>query len=192
MIFSETTFESMLDLLTLLSPIQDLIAIAESDESNAAGMFHSFSTFHAELRCSDSPWSVQALDILERRRPALCHPVLILNCCHNPFDQGRSLEGLVDSINSEIEQALEMLVHDTAVRNIIFGQLLQFRARTGLFECRSIWMVAHNKIVDALTWQKSSSCATELSSIAIRVLEIPLRAHQLNESGRRMISSTTN
>ena len=170
----ESTYGSIADLLQLLEPVQTLIAVAEADSCNAASMLGSYYAFEDRIRESAVEWKNELLGILEKRLTMLYHPLLALACIFNPADQGRSINRKVDNIDGEVDRVLEILIPDEDDRTVVFAQLMQYRTRTGLFESRSLWSVADSTIVAPTTWWRSFSRASELSALAIRVLEIPL------------------
>lgn len=150
-LLSESTFDMISEVLDLLSPIKGLIDVAESDKSSASTMFGSFATFASLVRLSHVTWAAEVSECISKRWVSLHHPVLSLACCLDPTDQGRSLSGLECDLGRDIEKALEMMIpqDDQAV---VFSQLMQYRARTGIFESRQIWSVADSNLVDAATW----------------------------------------
>ena len=192
-ILSEGTFAQIAELLSFLVPIKGLIAVAEADSSSASKMFKSYFEFLREVRSLTFTWKADLECILDRRGPILSQPVLLLSCVLDPEDQGRSLEGFVNNFDREVEKAVELLIPDLSAREVIFAQLMQYRARAGPFESRVIWTVAERGILDAISWWKSSSRAPELSSLAIRVLGIPLSSASIERvwSTYDMIHSQT-
>jgi hypothetical protein len=173
-LLSDATFEKIADALQLLYPVKGLVAVVEADSSSASFMFKSYFAFTDQVRASTLPWKVEVQRIIQMRWSSFYHPIFTLACCFDPADQGQCLESRIDRLDSEIEAIIEHLVPDVITKRMIFGQLMQYRARSGAFESRSIWSVADNRIVDPITWWKSSCRAPELSALAIRVLQIPL------------------
>ena len=111
---AESTFSQITELLLLLSPIKGLIAVIESDTSNATTMFNSLTDFVAELQSSTLPFKADLQRILKNRSSALFHPVLLLSCLLDPSNQGRAVENTVPDLNNTIDKALEILVADTS------------------------------------------------------------------------------
>ena len=173
-LLTEATFDQIAEFISLLTPIAGLIAIAEEDNSCIATMIGSYFSFTERLRNSNLSCANDIERLLEARWPTLYHPVLALANLLNPSDQGRSFQGRLPNAETDIESVVEKLVPQLETRNIVLAQMMQYRARTGLFESRAMLSVADSSSVDPVTWWKSAGNGRELAQLAVRVLEMPL------------------
>lgn len=160
-------------LCCLFKPIVDSIKMFESDLPCLYQVYPKLIEISKIINdiCDNNDYeeSLEIKRILKTRIQSMINDTILLASLVDPLNHGKTISNdQFIQIRSFIKEKLQ----DESEFKILWSEILQYRAKTGVFNNIYIWEDA--TIVDAITWWKChGNVAQALQKIAIRVLNIP-------------------